>query len=46
MTTKAKFTKNQPSYRATYQDVLDAHPQKTAQTIDGILHMNPLLLNA
>ncbi|HEY8076261.1 MAG TPA: Uma2 family endonuclease [Labilithrix sp.] len=30
-----------PRKRATYQDVLDAPPEKVAEVIDGELHLNP-----
>ena len=41
MATKAATRKTGLSYRATYQDVLDAPPNKVAEIIDGTLHMNP-----
>ena len=30
-----------PQKRATYQDVLDAPPDKVAQVIDGVLYLQP-----
>ena len=32
---------SRPRRRATYQDVLDAPPQRVAEIVDGVLHTNP-----
>lgn len=40
MNTQRRIAKP-PQRRATYQDVLDAPPNRVAEVIDGTLHMQP-----